>query len=115
MSVVSESEDRRKELELLRGTLIRNVYPEWILRDLIDDSSNESEEEMETSEETMKISEKERSKKIPAVIPHKKRVLGTTEVGVREHRLLQTNKHNEAIVGKTEGPGEQRERGRTCV
>ena len=36
-TVVSEREDRREELELLRGALKCNGYPDWILWDLKDE------------------------------------------------------------------------------
>ena len=48
---MSEREDRRKELEHLRGELKCNGYPEWMLRDLSEDNSSESEKDVETSEE----------------------------------------------------------------
>ena len=70
MAVVSEREDRRTELEHLRGALKYNGHLEWISRDLSEDNNNELDEEVETSEETMETTEKERSKKIPVAIPY---------------------------------------------
>ena len=54
-TVVSEREDRRKELDHLRGALKCNGYPEWILRDLREENNSESEKEVETSGETMSV------------------------------------------------------------
>ena len=71
-TVVSEREDRRKELEHLRGALKCNGYPEWILRDLKEENNSDSEKEVETSGETVETSMKEKSKKIPVVIPYVK-------------------------------------------
>ena len=71
-TVVSEREDRRKELEHLRGALKCNGYPEWILRDLKEENNSDSEKEVETSGETVETSRKEKSKKIPVVIPYLK-------------------------------------------
>ena len=42
-TVVSEKEDRRKELDHLRGALKRNGYLEWILRDLKEENNSDSE------------------------------------------------------------------------
>ena len=42
-TVVNERDNRRKELEHLRGAMKCNGYPGWILRDLRDDSSKEKE------------------------------------------------------------------------
>ena len=75
-TVVSERKDRRKELDHLRGALKCNGYPEWILRDLKEENNSDSEKEVETSGETVETSTKEKSKKIPVVIPY---VKGFTE------------------------------------
>ena len=45
-TVVSEKEDRRKELDHLRGALKRNGYLEWILRDLKEENNSDSEKEV---------------------------------------------------------------------
>ena len=42
-TVDSEREDRRKELEHLRGALKCKGYPDWILHELRDDNSDEGE------------------------------------------------------------------------
>ena len=47
-------------------------YPEWILRDLKEENNSEAEKEVETSRETAETSTKEKSKKIPVVIPYVK-------------------------------------------
>ena len=70
---MSERENRRKELDHLRGALKCNGYLEWILRDLKEENNSESEKEVETSGEAMETSVKERSNKIPVVIPYVKR------------------------------------------
>ena len=49
-----------------------NGYPEWILRDLKEENNSDSEKEVETSGETVETSRKEKSKKIPVVIPYVK-------------------------------------------
>ena len=108
-TVVSEREDRRKELEHLRGALKCNGYPEWIVRDLKEENNSDSEKEVETSGETVETSRKEKSKKIPVVIPHVERILGTNEASFRKlwyHNIFQTNEHTTAIVGETEGSRE---------
>ena len=71
-TVVSEREDRRKELNHLGGALKYNGYPEWILRDLKEENNSDSEKEMETSGETVETSVKETSKKVSVVIPYVK-------------------------------------------
>ena len=71
-TVVSKREDRRKELEHLRGALKCNGCPEWILRDLKEENNSDSEKEVETSGGTVETSMKEKSKKIPVVIPYVK-------------------------------------------
>ena len=71
-TVVSEREDRRKELDYLRGALKCNGYPEWIVRDLKEENNSDSEVEVETSGETVETSMKEKSKKLPVVIPYVK-------------------------------------------
>ena len=71
-TVVSEREDRRKELDHLRGALKRNGYLEWILRDLKEENNSDSEKEVETPGGTIYTSMKERSKKISVVIPYVK-------------------------------------------
>ena len=43
-TVVSEREDRREELEHLRGALKCTGYPDWILRDLKNENKNRKEE-----------------------------------------------------------------------
>ena len=67
-TVVSEREDRRKELEHLRGVLKCNGYPDWIMRELRDDNSDEGE--VKRPEPVKETSDKERNKKIPVVIPY---------------------------------------------
>ena len=67
-TVVSEREDRRKELEHLRGALKCNGYPDWILRELKEDNSEERE--VKRPEPVKETSDKERNKKIPVVIPY---------------------------------------------
>ena len=67
-TVVSEREDRRKELEHLRGVLKCNGYPDWILRELKEDNSDERE--VKRPEPVKETSDKERNKKIPVVIPY---------------------------------------------
>ena len=67
-TVVSEREDRRKELELLRGALKCHGYPDWILLQLRDDYSDEGE--VKRPEPVKETSDKERNKKIPVVIPY---------------------------------------------
>ena len=67
-TVVSEREDRRKELEHLRGALKCNGYPNWILRELKEDNSDERE--VKRPEPVTETSDKERNKKIPVVIPY---------------------------------------------
>ena len=42
--VVSEREDRREELEHLRGSLKCYGYPGWILQDLKDENNNIKEQ-----------------------------------------------------------------------
>ena len=69
-TVVSKREDRRKELDHLRGALKCSGYPEWILRDVKEENNSDSEEEVATSGETLKILRKEKSKKISVVIPY---------------------------------------------
>ena len=68
-TVVSEREDRKKELEHLRGALKCNGYPDWILHQLEEDNMLKKEEEA-TSGETVVTSEKEKKQKIPVVIPY---------------------------------------------
>ena len=65
-TVVSEREDRRKELEHLRGALKCNGYPDWILCELKEDNSDEGE--VKRPEPVKETSDKERNKKIPLVI-----------------------------------------------
>ena len=67
-TVVSEREDRRKELEHLRGALKCKGYPDWILRELKEDNSDERE--VKTPEPVKETSDKERNKKTPVVIPY---------------------------------------------
>ena len=67
-TVVSEREDRRKELEHLRGALKCNGYLDWILRELKEDNSDEGE--VKRPEPVKETSDKERNKKIPVVIPY---------------------------------------------
>ena len=67
-TVVSEREDRRKELKHLRGALKCNGYPDWILQELGEDNTHD--EEKEATSEVMVTSDKERKKKIPVVIPY---------------------------------------------
>ena len=67
-TVVSEREDRRKELEHLRGALKCNRYPDWILHELKEGNSDEGE--MKRSESVKETLDKERNKKIPVVIPY---------------------------------------------
>ena len=67
-TVVSEREDRRRELEHLREALNCNGYPDWILRELREDNSDEGE--VKRLEPVKETSDKERNKKIPVVIPH---------------------------------------------
>ena len=67
-TVVSEREERRKELEHLRGALKCNGYPDWILRELKEDNCDEGE--VKRPEPVKEISDKERNKKIPVVIPY---------------------------------------------
>ena len=69
-TVVSEREDRRKELDHLRGALKCNGYPEWILRDLKEENKSDSEKEGETLGETIETSVKEKLKSIPVMIPY---------------------------------------------
>ena len=59
-TVVSEREDRRKELEHLRGALKCNGYPDWILRELKEDNSDEGE--VKRPEPVKETSDKERRK-----------------------------------------------------
>ena len=67
-TVVSDREDRRKALKHLRGSLKCNGYPDWILRELRDDNSDEGAvKRLELVKET---SDKERNKKISVVIPY---------------------------------------------
>ena len=67
-TVVSDREDRRKELKHLRGSLKCNGYPDWILRELRVDNSNKGEvKRLELVKET---SDKERNKKLSVVIPY---------------------------------------------
>ena len=80
-TVVSEREDRRKELKYLRGALKCNGYPDWILRESKEGNSNEGE--VKRSEPVKESSDKERNRKILVVIPyikgfseHIRRVLG---------------------------------------
>ena len=68
-TVVSERENRREELEHLRGALKCNGYPDWILPELKDEN-NDREEEGKRSEETQVTPDKEKAKKIPIVIPY---------------------------------------------
>ena len=68
-TVVSEREDRREELEHLRGALKCNGYLDWILRDLKSEHNNRKEEG-KRSEEAQVTPDKERAKKIPVVIPY---------------------------------------------
>ena len=70
-TVVSEREDRRQELEHLRGALKCNGYLDWILRDLKNENNNR-QEEGKRSEEAQVTPDKERAKKIPVVIPYTK-------------------------------------------
>ena len=65
-------EERRKELDHLRGASKCNGYQEWILRDLKKKITVKSEKVVETSEETMETWVKDRSKKIPVMIPYLK-------------------------------------------
>ena len=65
--VVSEREDRRKELEHLRGALKCNGCPDWILQELKDEN-NDRKEEGKRSEEAQVTPDKERAKKTPIVI-----------------------------------------------
>ena len=91
-TVVSETEDRREELEHLRGALKCNGYPDWILRELKDENNDRKEEGIERdrkgtekgqkrkgqkkeqkgrrSEEAQVTLDKEKAKKIPVVIPY---------------------------------------------
>ena len=66
-TVVSEREARRKELEHLIGALKCNRYPDWILRELKENNSDEGE--VKRPEPVKETSDKERNKKIPVVIP----------------------------------------------
>ena len=66
--VVSEREDRRKELEHLRGVLKCNGYPDWILRELKENNSDEGK--VKRPEPVKETSDMERNKKIPVVIPY---------------------------------------------
>ena len=61
-TVVREREDTNKELEHLRGALKCNGYPDWILRELRDDNSDEGE--VKRPESVKETSDKERNKKI---------------------------------------------------
>ena len=61
-------EDKRKELEHLRGALKCNGYPDWIVRELRDDNSDEGE--VKRPESVKETSDKERNKKIPVVIAY---------------------------------------------
>ena len=106
-TVVNKKEDRRKELNHLRGALKCSGYPEWILRDLKDENSD-SEKELETSGETLETPMKEKSKKCPVVILYMK---GFSEQMRRLRKvwhpnIFQTNKHTATIVGETEGSRE---------
>ena len=67
--VVGEREDRREELEHLRGALKCNGYLDWILWDLKNENNNRKEEG-KRSEEAQVTPNKERAKKIPVVIPY---------------------------------------------
>ena len=53
-------------MEHLRGALKCNGYPDWILRELKEDNSDEGE--VKKTEPVKETSDKERSKKIPVVI-----------------------------------------------
>ena len=68
-TVVSEREDRREELEHLRGALKCTGYPDWILRDLKNENNNRKEEG-KRSQQAQVTPDKERAKKIPVVIPY---------------------------------------------
>ena len=59
-TVISEIEDRRKELEHLKAALKCNGYPDPILRNLRDDNSNERE--VKRPEEVKETSDKQRKK-----------------------------------------------------
>ena len=66
-TVVREREDRREELEHLRGALKCNGYPDWILRELKDENNNRKKEGKK-SEEVKVTLDNERAKKILVVI-----------------------------------------------
>ena len=68
-TVVSEREDRREELEHLRGALKCNGYLDWILRDLKNEHNNRKEEG-KRSKEAQVTTDEERAKKIHVVIPY---------------------------------------------
>ena len=67
-TVVSEREDRRRELEHLRGALRCNGYLDWILRELKEDNNDEGE--VKRLEPVKETPDKERNKNIPVVIPY---------------------------------------------
>ena len=67
-TVVSEREDRRKELEHLTGAMKCNGYQNWVYG--IWEMITADTEEGERSEEVKITLDKERTKKIPAVIPY---------------------------------------------
>ena len=68
-TVVSGREDRREELEHLRGVLKCTGYPDWILWDL-ENENNNRKEEGKRSQQAQVTPDKERAKKIPVVIPY---------------------------------------------
>ena len=85
-TVVNERDNRRKELEHLRGAMKCSGYPGWILCDLRDDSSKEKEVKRP---EVKATTYKERNKKLPVGIPYIKlfgeqtrRVLGKYMYGI---------------------------------
>ena len=66
-AVVSEKDERQKEIEHLRGALRVNGYPDWILREL--DENEISEKERKTPGKKDEV-HGEKAKKFPVVIPY---------------------------------------------
>ena len=66
-AVVSDSDERKKELEHLKGALRCNGYPDWILREL--DRQEEKNNGQQTSGGS-KTKDREKTKQFPVVIPY---------------------------------------------
>ena len=86
----------------MRGALKCNGYPDWILRELKEDKSDERE--VKRPEPVKETSDKERNKKIPVVIPYIKGFSEQIRLDVRKIRhpnIFQADEHVAPTVGET--------------